>query len=257
MVSTRGHPKAFPPPQITPSPTKATRSKRSQSPQTPEADDGFSSIDVALAITRSKSQWSHSPTPLTIIWLLVSLPLVLWDTGYVMMRPHTMPGGSWHSPFWTPYELYGKIDYIYGWPAWEARNGFTAAQASLNIVETIAYMYYLWVVWGKSEVVPGTGAGQGIKGETKALKKKGLKWFVIAQKNLAGRQGALALLVVFSASVMTLSKTVLYCKHKSHCDQSDSPAKLSTNFRAERVLLWIRQHRPQYHNGSYLPLDNS
>jgi hypothetical protein len=43
-----------------------------------------------------------------------------------------MPGGKFHSPIWTPYALYGTVDYMYGWPAWNAGIGFTAAQGSLK-----------------------------------------------------------------------------------------------------------------------------
>ncbi|MCJ1254802.1 hypothetical protein MMC24_002618 [Lignoscripta atroalba] len=43
-----------------------------------------------------------------------------------------MPGGWLHSPIWVPYALYGTVDYIYGFPAWEARNGFTAAHDDLR-----------------------------------------------------------------------------------------------------------------------------
>ncbi|TKA75922.1 hypothetical protein B0A49_04629 [Cryomyces minteri] len=57
------------------------------------------------------------------------------------------PGGKYHSPVWVPYALYGTIDYIYGWPAYNAHNGFTAAQGTLNIVESIGYVVYLWIVY--------------------------------------------------------------------------------------------------------------
>lgn len=84
-----------------------------------------------------------------------------------------------------PYELYGKVDYMYGWPAYHAGNGFTAAQGSLNALETVGYIGYLWVVWKKGE------------GE---------------RKELTGGWGGIAVLCGFALSVMTLSKTILYCK---------------------------------------------
>lgn len=96
-----------------------------------------------------------------------------------------MPDGKFSSPIFTPYVLYGQIDYIYGWPAYNARNGFTAAQASLNALETVGYIGYLWVVWSKG------------KGKDKAL---------------PGGWGGLAVLFGFALSVMTVSKTLLYGK---------------------------------------------
>ena len=97
-----------------------------------------------------------------------------------------------------------QVDYIYGWKAFNSQNGFTSAQASLNIIETLMYMYYLYVlyVYGKPTNVQGRGAPEissvGFFGQARAV---------------GGQQGVLALLVGYSAAVMTVSKTVLYCKH--------------------------------------------
>lgn len=54
-----------------------------------------------MVTTRSASKagspapnlWYHAPDRLTLIWFAVSLPLVIWDTIYVLGRPHTMEGG--------------------------------------------------------------------------------------------------------------------------------------------------------------------
>lgn len=68
---------------------------------------------------------------------------------------------------------------MYGWHAFNARNGFTSAQGLLNAFETGMYFWYLYVLY-----------------------KNG---------HDHGRVGGKAVLVGFSAAVMTLSKTVLYC----------------------------------------------
>ncbi|KAK4225071.1 hypothetical protein QBC38DRAFT_280353 [Podospora fimiseda] len=129
----------------------------------------------------SPKTFIHTPHPLTLPWLLLSLPLVTWDTLYVFLRPHSMPSGFLHSPIWTPYALYGQIDYIYGLKAYESHNGFTAAQSALNVIETLGYIYYL------------------------------VKWYSqSANSQVKGRDGAKMLLVGYSAAVMTVSKTVLY-----------------------------------------------
>ena len=159
MVSTRSHPSNFPPPDL--SPTKASpRSNRN-------------------------CRWTHTPDGIILLWLLVSLPTVVWDTAYVLLRPHSMPNGSLHSPIFTPYALYGTVDYIYGEKAYGEHNGFTAAQATLNVVETLGYLGYLWVVWTHGD------------GENRVL---------------GGGWGGLACLTGFALSVMTVSKTVLYCE---------------------------------------------
>jgi len=127
-----------------------------------------------------RGRWGHTPSIVTRLWLFISLPLVIWDTGYVLLRPHSMPGGALHWPLWVPYELYGKVDYVYGWKAFHDHNGFTGAQATLNIVETLFYLYYL-------SAVPSHGGPR-----------------------LEGPRAGVAVLVGFSAALMTLSKTVLY-----------------------------------------------
>ena len=159
MVSTRNRPSNSSPPPPSPSKAPTFRSSNQQ------------------------MEWNHVPTPLTLMWLIFSLPLVMWDTAYVLLRPHSMPDGKYQSPIFTPYALYGKIDYIYGWKAYNSKNGFTAAQAALNAVETLGYITYLYIVWKKG------------RGHRRALD---------------GGWGGLAALVGFALSVMTLSKTALY-----------------------------------------------
>lgn len=100
-----------------------------------------------------------------------------------------MPGGKFHSPFWTPYALYGTVDYMYGWPAWNNHNGFTAAQGTLNVLESVMYCWYLYVVG--SQVVDWSYEG-------------------ISQLEVRGKGVNLAVLIGFSGAVMTVSKTLLY-----------------------------------------------
>ncbi len=142
--------------------------------------------------------YAHVVDPIVVIWLYVSLPLVIWDCGYVLLRPLTMPGGSLHLPIYKPYGLYGTVDYMYGWPAWNDGVGFTAAQGSLNVLETIMYGWYVVIL-----------ASQG----------QGTGWYQFWQKQfwtkktvVQGEGLALAMVICFASAVMTLSKTVLYCK---------------------------------------------
>ncbi|TPX13850.1 uncharacterized protein E0L32_005794 [Thyridium curvatum] len=136
----------------------------------------------------ASSSWVHVPDTVTLLWLAVSLPLVAWDTGYIMLRPRSMPGGSLHWPLWVPYKLYGEVDHVYGFKQWDLRNGFTAAQGALNIVESLCYLAYLYL-W-RANGRPSARAG--------------------GRLGVAGRPAALAVMLAFSAAVMTLSKTVLY-----------------------------------------------
>ena len=130
--------------------------------------------------------------------MIVSLPLVIWDCGYVMFRPHTMPGGSLHLPIYKLYALYGTVDYMYGWPAYNDGVGFTAAQGALNILETIMYGWYLFVLASRGQ---GTGWYRFWNKTT---------W---TEKTVVQGDGvAQAVVICFASAVMTLSKTALYCK---------------------------------------------
>jgi len=149
----------------------------------------------ALPTTTSRAprapSFANVPSTLALGWLAVSLPLVAWDTGYVLLRPASMPGGSLHWPLWVPYELYGNVDHIYGFKQWNANNGFTAAQAALNLIESLMYLAYVYLWYTQGRPLGGKFAGR---------------------TGVTGRTAGWALLLGFSAAVMTLSKTVLYCE---------------------------------------------
>lgn len=173
--------------------TRASSSRAgSAAPETPTSSatpskrtNGHSNGHVSHP--KTPSAWSHSPDAPTLLWLTVSLPLVIWDTIYVLGRPHTMENGWLHWPLWAPYKLYGEVDHVYGWKAFHAKSGFTSAQGALNAVETVMYFFYVWAILSKAVNVAG------------------------GKKAITGRCGAQAVLIGFSAAVMTLSKTVLYC----------------------------------------------
>ncbi|OAP57477.1 hypothetical protein AYL99_08215 [Fonsecaea erecta] len=236
MVSTRHHPRPFPEPAT---PSSTTRSNATDSPSKssspPHSDDSVALSSSASRKRRSERSanaksspssihaYSHTAPPLLVIWLFVSLPLVVWDTGYIALRPHSMPGGKYHSPIWSPYALYGTVDYVYGWPAWEGHVGFTAAQGSLNVIETVMYIYYL-----------NTILSNGPEG---LLKSRNLRGFFRGERDKAvsGPGVATAVVVLFSAAIMTLSKTVLYWLN----EYFSGFANIGHNSLYNLVLLWI------------------
>ena len=149
---------------------------------------------------RDSTDYAHKPRLIILTWLVISIPLVAWDTLYVLLRPHTMPGGKLHSLLWEPYALYGAIDHIYGWPAWNSHNGFTAAQSVMNIPESACYCWYLYVVG--PQIVNWSDMG-------------------IGDLEVKVNSVSLAVLLCFSAAVMTVSKTLLYCESPflEHCKE--------------------------------------
>ncbi|KKA27838.1 hypothetical protein TD95_004125 [Thielaviopsis punctulata] len=169
-----------------------------------------SSVQPSIRSTRSTrtsrsstTSFSHTPTRTTIIWLILSCALVTWDFCYVFLRPHSLPGGSLHF-LWTPYALYGKVDYVYGVRAWKEHSGFTGAQSALNVVETAMYLFYM--------------AAAARAGGT-----------------VTGKCGAKVLLVGFSAAVMTLSKTVLYWAN----EYFSGYANIGHNNLSTLITMWI------------------
>jgi hypothetical protein len=107
-----------------------------------------------------------------------------------------MTGGFLHWPLWVPYEIYMRTDYIYGWKAIEDKNGFTAAQASMNMPESFLYLFYLYIIYSRGTQLEAACGGA--------------KSRFLAQRYVAGQAGALAVLIGFTAAVMTCSKTLLY-----------------------------------------------
>ncbi|KAK4539092.1 hypothetical protein LTR36_001930, partial [Oleoguttula mirabilis] len=153
---------------------------------------------------RRSAAWSHTPSNLTLIWLAISLPLVIWDTGYVMLRPYSMPGGFLHAPLWKPYGLYGTIDHVYGFKAYNAHNGWTLAQGSVNAVETAAYLLYLYLVYAHGEQAATQGRGAPDKAALGRLRGLG------ESRTVHGRVAAGAVVLAYSTAWLTFSKTVLY-----------------------------------------------
>lgn len=191
MVSTRSSSVGLTPEianGTTPSPEKRTPSRRRAA-----ADTAVSSSSA------SPTTWSHTPTHLTLVWLAIAIPVVLWDTGYILLRPHTFAGGKWHSP-WTPYALYQTIDYVYGLPSYEEHDGWPSAQGFFNLLETAGYAWYMWMVATK-------GIEEGAQG--KAEKKGVVGWF-LQRRRVEGVDGAAMVLALFAISVVTVAKTALY-----------------------------------------------
>jgi hypothetical protein len=91
---------------------------------------------------------------------------------------------------------------VYGWKAFNDHNGFTAAQATMNVIETLMYIYYLYILYayGRQSTVPGRGAPKpataGVLGEARYID---------------GKMAGVAVMVAFTAAIMTVSKTTLYC----------------------------------------------
>lgn len=207
MVATRNHPKDFDD-SNTDSPTK--RSLRSATATLSQSLPDLSPTKPTKAKAKPHG-WSHTPSNLTLIWLAVSLPLVVWDTGYVLLRPYSMPGGFLHKPIWGPYDLYGRIDHVYGLPSWESKNGWTAAQGTFNALETLVYLVYAYIVFAYGQQESKQGRGAPDKSQMGGLA-------VLSEaRTVYGKQAVWAVLLAYTTAWITLVKTLLYCKSYLLC----------------------------------------
>lgn len=118
-----------------------------------------------------------------------------------MLRPHTFPGGSLAWPLYGPYELYGRVDPIYSPEAYYSGLGWTGAQGLGNVFETLAYLVYAWII-----VKHGSADGR----------REGGAWGLVGglaeRRRVEGWWGAVASLVGYTTFVITVMKSVLYCK---------------------------------------------
>lgn len=115
-----------------------------------------------------------------------------------------MPGGALHKPLWIPYALYGNVDKVYGFKAYDAGTGWTAAQGAVNALETIAYIVYLYLVYEHGEQEPEQGRGapdRSLMGQFRALGES---------RTVYGQMAAVTALLGYSSAQVTFWKTVLY-----------------------------------------------
>ena len=136
----------------------------------------------------------------------------------MLLRPHTLPGGKWHDPIWSLYSIYAVTDYTYGWPAYESADGWGAAQAVVNAVESLAYIIYLYLVYQYG--VEERGDGRGAPGEgtiVRVTKKAKVSESSISKirrlanpRTVHGGLAASLALLGFSIALATELKTILY-----------------------------------------------
>jgi len=112
------------------------------------------------------------------LWILLSTPVMLWDSGFVFMRPRSFEGGDLHW-LWKPYALQAKIELGFSEEAYANGDGFLGAAASLNVLETLFNLYYVYL------------------------------------QHVAGAPSAP--LIGFTGALMTLSKSMLYLLQEYFC----------------------------------------
>ena len=119
-----------------------------------------------------------------------------------MARPASFKGGrlAW---IWPGYAWQETIDLTYSWKAYRARLPWAATQSLMNYVEAAGYIAYLGllVLYAKERPVKGRA-----RRDVPVWEKLWNGYTV------GGEMGGIAVLLGFALAVMTLSKTIIYCK---------------------------------------------
>lgn len=155
----------------------------------------FFCIVLSCEMTSNSDYTIYCYSALEIIWISISPLIVIWDAGYVFLRPYSLPGGSLHT-IWKPYSVYGAVDHLYGLPGFNRMDGILPAFATLNLVESILYLWSAYKVLKFSKAMPAV---------TYQLR-------LFQYRYIPGRTGFQVVLVIFAASVSVCMKTVLYGK---------------------------------------------
>lgn len=140
--------------------------------------------------------YAHEPvhhfTASELAWIFASPVIVLWDAAYVLLRPITMPGGPIHRPMWVPYELYSRVDYLYGFPGLERGDGIVAAYAVMNLLESCLYLWSAWKIFHDGAV------------------SQHLEGVCIQERYIDGHMGSKVVVLIFATSLVVCVQTVLY-----------------------------------------------
>ena len=102
----------------------------------------------------------------------------------------------------------------YGFKAWDAKLGWTAAQGSFNVLETLGYFVYLYIVYTYGEQEPKQGSGAPDRSMLGSLRALG------ESRTVYGKYAAWSALLCFSVASLTFWKTVLYWVNEAFSGES-------------------------------------
>ena len=81
-------------------------------------------------------------------WLILDFPIILWDAMFLIMRPHSLPGGKysfiwcWGEGQTSGYGAYIRADKIYG----DMSDPWSVAQMYGNLIEMVLQLYTVWLL---------------------------------------------------------------------------------------------------------------
>ncbi|XP_033097600.1 uncharacterized protein LOC117101682 [Anneissia japonica] len=100
-------------------------------------------------ISGKRQETSNGLPGWIVAWLIITAIIQTWDASYILLRPHTSPGGKLNA-FWRPYNLYRDIDLRYK----DTEDSFGIAQSCLNLVEVLLALIVLYLA--ATKLLPST-----------------------------------------------------------------------------------------------------
>ncbi|KAF8652323.1 hypothetical protein AX16_004450, partial [Volvariella volvacea WC 439] len=98
------------------------------------------SILQATSLLSKRNGWAYAWIN---FWIFVMSLLMIWDAGYIFMRPRSLPGGDlrW---IWSVYSYMEPVDHLYGKRALDLSDGLLGSIGAINLVETVLNCMYIW-----------------------------------------------------------------------------------------------------------------
>ncbi|KAJ3493002.1 hypothetical protein NLJ89_g11117 [Agrocybe chaxingu] len=94
------------------------------------------------------------------VWFVLSYGISLWDAAYILLRPHSLPGGKWRLP-WAVYDVLEYVDKTYDINWFYERHLKSielAAKATVTLPEIGLAILYLYLAHTKrSPLAPLAG----------------------------------------------------------------------------------------------------
>lgn len=91
-----------------------------------------------------------TPTQLpnwALIWFYATAAICTWDATFIMLRPHTLPGGYISSP-WYVYKYYVTLDQRYN----DTEDAYVFAQSLMNYLEVVINIVTIIMHYRKSHL---------------------------------------------------------------------------------------------------------
>jgi len=107
--------------------------------------------------------FAHKPRYWIAVWSLVSFLSGWYDMLYVCLRPHSLPGGRWHAPFFKPMEQWAAFDNLYGAQACIQDDTVLSTKISISCFEVNLHLAYLCQL-ARPGALPSTLEGRRVTG---------------------------------------------------------------------------------------------